>query len=291
LVAATVEFPDAAQEIPLTSSTPKVNDPLYGLTAAAGLHVLKDCWGQKAYLEQQCSELAANLVTAVNTTTPPERELPYFGGVRDDREVQLGESQWERALWKWARKSEGAALIGCWHKIVAYQVPLFAKQKKEGWGYIDLLGIDTDGTPAVLELKKEPARDADKRTKNSETPLRMVLEAAAYAVALRHNWKNFRPQFVESLQKMGLDPAFISKLPSELTTVRLLGVAPAEYWSDWLPVTAKGMTVTPAAWDAFRRLLDALHNEQLPTAFVSIYGDPKRPASLKARCLKCFPLG
>jgi hypothetical protein len=266
-------------------------DPLYGLTATAGLHKLKDRWAQKAYLEDQCNELAANLAAALTNTVPPERKLPYFDGVRDGREVQLGESKWERALWQWSRNNDDAALVGCWHRIVAYQVPLFAKQKKDGWGYIDLLGIDTDGTPVVLELKKEPAKNLKNLTTSSETPLRMVLEAAAYGVALRRNWKTFRPQLLEFLNKISFDPAVISRIPAQLSTVRLVGIAPAEYWTDWLPVTPKGMTVSPAAWEAFRRLLDALQREHFPTAFASIGGTPSRPMSLKVRCLKDFPLG
>jgi hypothetical protein len=266
-----------------------VDDPLYGLTATAGLHILKDKWGQKAYLEAQCTELAANLAAALAGTVPPERNLPYFAGVRDDREVQLRESQWERALWEWSRKRDGPSLAGCWHSIVTYQVPLFAKQQKDKWGYIDLLGIDTNGTLAVLELKKEPGRDAKDRTKNSESPLRIVLEAAAYAVALRHNWRTFQPQLVHYLQTINFQPEIISKMPSQLSTVRLVGIAPVEYWVDWLPITPKGKEVTPSAWEAFRGLLDAFQRENLPTSFVSVDGDPMRPMDLKGRLLKGYP--
>ncbi|MBY0527984.1 MAG: hypothetical protein K2R98_31595 [Gemmataceae bacterium] len=267
-----------------------MTDPLYGLTAEAGLHVLKDRWCQKAYLETQCAELAKNLAIALDKTASPDPRQSYFGGSRDDRVVRLRESQWERGLWQWSKRNQ-ENLAGCWHCILAYQVPLFSKQKKEGWGYIDLLGIDDDGTLAVLELKKEPGRSTGDRTTNSESPLRMVLEAAAYAAALRKSWSPFRFQLADYLRKNAFDEGLISRLPQKLTLVRLVGVAPAEYWMDWLPVTPKGLTVSATAWDAFRHLLSALERAQLPTTFVSLVGDPSRPATLKARWLKGFPVG
>src|SRR5713226_5474778 len=53
--------------------------------------------------------------------------------------------------------------------------PLYASQKKEKWGAIDLLGIGMDFLPVPNELKKrEPV----------ESPLRMLVEVAAYGFAI-----------------------------------------------------------------------------------------------------------
>jgi hypothetical protein len=63
--------------------------------------------------------------------------------------------------------------------FVNYQVPLFDKQKSEGWKSIDLVGLSPARTPQVWELKKRPPADG---------PFLMVIEAVAYGVALRHAW-------------------------------------------------------------------------------------------------------
>jgi len=174
--------------------------------------------------------------------------------------------------------------------LISFQVPLFDKQEKASWGYIDLLGVILKGTPVVVELKKEPATNPVGGTKASESPLRMVLEAAAYAIALRKNWGRFRPEFVQRLKTLELPDSTIAGVPQELSTVRLVGLAPASYWIDWLPVTAKGLKVTPDAWRAFADLLAKFDQAGLPVSFASLSGDIESPESLAAQPLERFPL-
>jgi hypothetical protein len=174
--------------------------------------------------------------------------------------------------------------------LVAFQVPLFDRQEKEGWGYIDLLGVLGNGTPVVVEVKKEPRSRPSGGTDSSESPLRVILEAASYAICVRCNWETFRPEFMQRLKKLGIEDRVADRVPQQLRTVRIVGVAPAAYWIDWLPVTAKGLTIKGEAWQAFESLLDGLGKADLPVSFVSISGDVDVPGSLAAQPLKRFPI-
>jgi hypothetical protein len=117
----------------------------------------------------------------------------------------------------------------------------------------------------------------------------MVLEAAAYAVALRKNWEKFRPEFIERLKQLDVAENTIDKVPETLTKVTLVCAAPAGFWIDWLPVTAKG-NIALSSWQGFNCLLKAFENAKLPVTFVSISGDVCTPGSLAAQPLSNFPL-
>lgn len=179
---------------------------------------------------------------------------------------------------------------GGWERLVAFQVPLFSQQQMEQWGYIDLLGVNAGGLPVVVELKKSPDAETDGKSGSSETPLRMVLEAAAYAVALRKNWPRFRLEWINHLTLLGLSDEVLSGIPALLETVPLVAAAPASFWIDWLPVTEKGRTVTRETWLSFQSLLTKLEAAKLPVKFVSISGHDQDEPGLAVQPLVGFPL-
>lgn len=63
-----------------------------------------------------------------------------------------------------------------WIHLLDRQVPLYTSKEKKGWGEIDLLGIGAKGSLLVVELKAK---------KSEDSPASALLQAAAYAVALR----------------------------------------------------------------------------------------------------------
>jgi len=266
------------------------DEPFYGYEASAGLHILKDEWAQKTHFGTQSQYLAKNLKEAIKATEDavPERK----GGFKLDRKTpqSIDESSRER-IWEAAVKQRWSdpglsAVKGCWDRVIAFQVPLYAAQTKSSWGYIDLLGVVGNTIPTVIELKKDPRARPTGGTDSSESPLRIVLEAAAYALALRVNWKYFKVEFSQRLGELGRP----NKVPESLKTVHLVGAAPASYWMDWLPVTAKGRTVKSKTWEQFSSLLTALKGVGLPTSFVSISGDSDQHGKLAAQPLVHFPL-
>jgi len=148
----------------------------------------------------------------------------------EDEEARLERATWLR--WKIGEKkiSKSRFLPQCRH-IVAYQLPLFNKNLKGGWGYIDLLGLSPDNlTPIVIELKKG---------ESSESPLRMLLEATAYTIALREAWNmGLKNEWKNALELLALTPdekAKLNYLPKELKPCTAICVAPADFWKSCAP--------------------------------------------------------
>jgi hypothetical protein len=268
--------------------------PFYGNSPEDGFQELKDKWAQKGHFGAQSECLAQNLATAIEATrrAVPRREGNF--SLERTANQAINEAQreriWERSVFVRWNGGDVAPVKNCWDRVIAFQTPLFAKQKKSGWGYVDLLGFIGNGTPSVIELKKDPRTRESGGVDNTESPLRIVLEAAAYAVALRVNWTNFRPEYIDRLRQLDVSDTVISGVPQTLNEVRLVGAAPASYWLDWLPITKKGTTIPKDTWKSFKELLDALDKEGLPTSFVSLSGDSDLPELLAAQPLTEFPL-
>ncbi len=271
-----------------------MTDAMKGFHAKNGFHMLKDEWCQKEYFGEQSQHLCDHFEEAVAATKDavPQRGQGYALGRSATLKIDESERErrWERSVFERWRSSGLSPVKQCWDRIVAFQVPLFDQQGKDGWGYIDLLGIFERGEVCVVELKKEPTTMQSGGTGSSESPLRMVLEAAAYAIAIQKNWGQFRNELVTHMKTLDMDESSWSKLPDELTSVRLVGAAPAAYWIDWLPVTPKGKTVKPDDWQRFQNLLSRFETAKMPVSFVSISGDIDVSGGLAAQPLPHFPL-
>ena len=113
--------------------------------------------------------------------------------------------------------------VDLWQGIVARQVPLYDSQAKASWGEIDLLGVDADWRPVVIELKLDKGQ-------SNESPQRPLFEAVAYAIALRTCWSDFRPEFDAVVTDLGgrlMPDGGLDRVPVVL-------LAPAPYWDYWL---------------------------------------------------------
>jgi hypothetical protein len=146
-----------------------------------------------------------------------------------------------------------------WQRLVGYQVPLFDKQHKEGWGYIDLLGLTGSGEPVVVELKRGTSAD---------TPLHALLEAVSYAVALRKNWQLMAAE-IKALRDSQKCKYCVSDDPEKWTLVLL---APPKYWKAWSPETATGRTVSDSTRKAYRQLRESLAAKGYPVLQAEVRG-------------------
>jgi hypothetical protein len=177
----------------------------------------------------------------------------------DERfDQKSGERRLEAALWHQFETGSDRFLDGV-AQIAAFQVPLYSKQKKEGWGAIDLVGVDNEtGYPVVIELKiaKKTTKSA---TKAVEPPLRAVVEALAYMLALRGNWADFGPQWHQRTNQVLL-PA-----PKSLTAVIL---ATEEYWE-----AVKSDTYLMDSLGPVRALVDELARVGFQFRFASVATD------------------
>ncbi len=266
--------------------------PFYGFGPENGLHVLKDEWCQKEYHEVQSQTLSANLTTAISATNDAAHVRSQGFQLLRPLTIDIAESEEERQLEsammvRWCQPNMWS-IPGAWNRLVAFQVPLFGQRDKGRWGYIDLLGVAPPiGLPVVIELKRSPKAKRDGKTENSETPLKMVLEAAAYAIALRQNWSAFRAEWIDRLTELKAPNEIIKEVPKVLTKVPLVAAAPASFWLDWLPYTSKGQSMK--GWGEFKSLLANFASHNLPVTFVSISGNAWRPESLAVQPLTSLP--
>jgi len=103
-----------------------------------------------------------------------------------------------------------------------------------------------DFLPVPNELKKrEPV----------ESPLRMLVEVAAYGFAIQKVWPKLKDNWGKLSWFKGSPPPF----PATLDKVTLVGVAPEEYWRQCLgrlPGTKK-WKFPDGAWPSFWKLVDA----------------------------------
>jgi hypothetical protein len=225
---------------------------------------------QLEFAKQQTENILKNLDNLVIKTIEkaPKREGNFCLGRVTDPKLKHEEDKWERAMFKeWGPKGSGEFVSMC-KRIQAYQYPLQHSHKDKYWGEIDLLGIATDFLPVPIELK----------TNARESPLRMLVEVAAYGIAIRAVWRNLREHWVEALSWLDGSP---SQFPPTLDKVTLVGAAPDEYWCRCLgqPETDPG-AFPSEAWPPFSDLVDALGEKGFDIQFVAVTGKPNGTAGL-----------
>ena len=135
-------------------------------------------------------------------------------------DIQIRERALERAIWQSClppNDTDEWLLRFCCRKIQAYQVPLKQSEADKGWGKLDLIGVSSQWTPMVLELKQEVG----------DNPLRMIAEGLSYAIALRRAWDD--GHFKECWAKV-MKAQYDQESPVELGQLSVVGIAPKEYW-------------------------------------------------------------
>jgi hypothetical protein len=146
--------------------------------------------------------------------------------------------------------------------LQTYQFPLKRKQSDDSWGKIDLLGVSPDLLPVPNELKMRTS---------SDSPLRMLIEVAAYGFALRAAWPELRADWESCMSgRFGHCP----EMPAELDDkIHLVGVAPVEYWEACLgrDPNIRARRVPHRAWGPFWQLVDKFA-EYFETHFAAVHG-------------------
>ncbi len=205
---------------------------------------------QLKFAECQIRDILLNLNSLVENTkdSAPDRARPFRLDRTTSPPLTHEEVKWERRMYeKWGGSGE---FVPFCKRIQTYQYPLQASRKDKCWGKIDLLGIGTDFLPVPIELKRRKANDS---------PLRMLVEVAAYGFAIRKVWPRLKPCWVKAMSGSGAPP---SQFPETLdgVSVTLVCAAPEEYWCRYLGLLpdAKEGKFPPGAWPRFWELVDAL---------------------------------
>jgi hypothetical protein len=244
---------------------------------------------QLKYARKQTEDILLNLESLVKNTI--DKAPVRVGKFCLDRSTNCPdltheEVKWERAMYrKWGPEGPDDYVPFC-KRIQSYQYPLSAHSvvsepspNNTCWGKIDLLGIGADFLPVPNELKKRKTRDS---------PLRMLVEVAAYGFAIQKVWPHLKEQWGQDLAWCEAPP---TRFAATLDRVTLIGVAPEEYWMRCLglvPGTKEGQ-FPPEAWPPFWELVDAL-SKWFDIHFVAVEGswddrDGGRPTITGARVL------
>jgi hypothetical protein len=109
--------------------------------------------------------------------------------------------------------------------------------------------VAEDGLPVVVELKKGNSQ---------EPPPRLLVQAAAYGLALQKAWWFLRTEWMEQLRKHGIT----TPLPTALRPCRLVAAAPQEYWNAW--------SSQQVMQEALQRLRGAFAARGLPSVFAAV---------------------
>ncbi len=144
-----------------------------------------------------------------------------------------------------------------WGRLIAFQVPLFDNIARDGWGHIDLLGLDATGNPVVIELKRAQSR---------ETPLRCLMEGVANAIAVQENWGAIRSEVAAIASRRHPD----QRVADVAETVKTVVLAPTEYWDSWAPFGNPGKAVPRSTRESFWRVCDASASSGFPIILAAL---------------------
>jgi hypothetical protein len=204
---------------------------------------------QLAFAKKQIENILSNLDNLIENTINkvPFRTKLFCLERLTDPKLTHEEDKWERAMHKkWGPAGSGEFVSIC-KRIQTYQYPLQEHGKQNRcWGEIDLLGIGADFLPVPIELKKREA---------NESPLRMLVEVAAYGFAIRKVWPKIKGEWAQAVSWFGQP-----QLLDTMDRVTLVGVAPEEYWCRCLGLLSgtKKRQFPPEAWPPFWELVGAL---------------------------------
>lgn len=157
-------------------------------------------------------------------------------------------------------------------RIHARQIPLRDKRADAGWRAIDLIGVSEWFTPVIFELK-----DGD----SDETILRMILEGVAYAIAVRKTWnaensglrEEWETGIMHGYRNQGLEIS-LPMCPHRLHTVRVVCIAPTEFWTSRICTENEDRTGTnhkvfPGDWRPLAQLARAFGERGFPVTFAA----------------------
>lgn len=243
--------------------------PFYGVGPNDGLHVLRNKWVQRSYIEEHSRMLAAAVDDAIQATRLAVPRRPSRGkGFRIDQDThgmrmgidEINEASAERRMEQllYLAYGPGGSLgrTDVWSQLIAFQVPLYGQRVRNGWGHIDLMALTREGHPVVIELKKHDAQD---------TPLRAMIEGVANAVAVTENWPAMCDEIREMSARRHVDAPVAQTVPPVCTVI----LAPEEYWTSWQQNGSLGQTVGHSARESFRSLRHALAESGYPTRMAS----------------------
>ncbi|WP_149752595.1 hypothetical protein [Rubripirellula obstinata] len=218
-------------------------------------------------------QLFPNLEEFIENTeakVQPRKDYPIerddVGGITSKTQFEI---KIERALWSKYhehKSSEASPFLPTCPRIVGYQVPLFNQDNQQGWGEIDLIGASPNGMPVPIELKQD----------TGENVLKMIVQSAAYSIAVRKVWNLPNSPFQKCWQSLALG----NELPKEMSEINCICLATEAYWK-----RARGNAsgrrsegqIMPDSWPLINRLVEKFSEHGIQVSFASVVLAPELP--------------
>jgi hypothetical protein len=257
-------IPDGAGSVP-SMSAPTASSVAMTMQCNTSLHKWKDeILGDPKETAQQCRRLLECLPKAVLATKQaaphgnkgPHPLLRKPRPKLENPQKEWQECHWEEALWRKYGQDNSVVVPGLWARILSYQVMLRNTNDDKGWGEIDLLAVAESGLPTIIELKRDTSK---------ESPLRLLVQGCAYAIAVKECWDVFGPTFASRIATMKFPPH-----RSEPKNIPILCLAPSQYWAQCFQID----DLKPA-WPIFHQLITALAELGFPVTFAAVHHQGK----------------
>lgn len=242
---------------------------------------------QLIFMEQHCRDISRHFISIAEVT---KSHVPLRGQTYDlsrnfnsNLNARLEERRLEGAIYKeWTYQAndqnQSYAIPHKCRGFATYQMPLYAARRRGRWGAVDLVGVSHHYLPVVVELKTATSND---------NPLRMLVEALAYAIAVREAWNN---------TKTGLRAAWKSRVPkaadTNLVEVPIICLAPLEYWNRRVgePGPQTNGRVNPEAWLSFQSLVTICSCHGFPVTFAAVNSKNVDGGSPEVSCIRAIEL-
>jgi hypothetical protein len=165
-------------------------------------------------------------------------------------------------MWKrWGPCADGEQYLPSCPALQTYQFPLKKGGTDVRWGKVDLLGVGVDRRPVVNELKREDS---------AETVLRMLIEMAAYGLAVQECWPFLAPIWSRTMERRFGEEVLV---PDALLRPTVIGIAPTAFWK-------RQIATTPGSeWPHFFALVGRFQ-QLLDVRFAIVDGTDTRPGHL-----------
>ena len=222
-------------------------------------HEMSQPLNQLTFMKNHCLQLIEYLNVKMEMTylAAPKRYGNYELTRTMRRNPKHREDKLEWSIWnQWnPQSSKKDKFIKDCKSIQTYQMRLQNTRADRGWGRVDLVGVSNKFSPIVFELKEDQSK---------ETPLRMIIEAVAYALAIRKTWNegNLRAEWCKTVTGG-------SKSEKTLTELPIVGLAPSEYWTTKIGQKGKRTSgkVPDDAWKPFNQLCKMIGDRGFPVSF------------------------
>ena len=222
------------------------------------LHTVGEALNQLTFMGAHSETLISQLNVKMEMTylSAPRRKSDYKLIRKLKRNPVQREDKLEWSIWNtWNTEDAKSGFVDECRFIQTYQMPLRRTNGDESWGSIDLIGVSSGFLPVVLELK---------RGGSEETPLRMIIEALAYAIAVRKSWNegNLRDEWIAAVSGA-------EGVARTLLEVPIIGIAPKPYWNTKIGARNKRTAgkVPDDAWKPFGKLCQMIGDRGYPVSF------------------------